>query len=251
MGRSPRGPSGAADGPPPYRSRTLAPARRAGGPARPPPGAHGGSALRAARALALAAALALLPAAVLPAPAGGADPPVPAAVAGRFEAVSDGATVQLAWSVPAESQAVGFQLLRALQRDGPYAPVNPWLIPATPNATYAFADLAVDPGATYHYQLEAVDAAGHKVRRGPLTIAVMPEEFRALEPPAGGGRPAGGGFPAGGTPPPAPGAPAGGGWTAVQAGVWGTAAGLVLLLAAALVRLRRRGRRVPPGPPVG
>jgi hypothetical protein len=187
-------------------------------------------------------ALALLPAVLPPVAAGDAETSAHAAIPGRFEAVSDGSTVQLRWWFYPGPTVVGFQLLRALQRDGRYAPVNPWLIPVAPSGEYAFADLAVDPGATYNYQLETVDAAGHKDRRGPLTIAVMPEEVRVLEAPGGGG------FPAGMTPSQAPGAHSGGGCAAVQAGAWRDAAGLVLLLGAALARLGRRARRSRSGP---
>jgi len=241
MGRKSRGPSGAADGKAPFRMHTLAPALRAAAPVgvrRP------GALTRAVRAVSLAVALALVPAALPPVAAGDVDTPALAAVPARFEATSDGATVQLRWSLAPGTPVVGFQLLRALQRDGPYAPVNPWLIPTAPSGAYAFADLAVDPGRTYHYRLEAVDAAGHKTLRGPLTIAVMPEEATSM------GAPDGGGFPAV-VSARTSGANAGGGCAAVGAGAWRDAAGLVLLLGAALVRLRRRARRFPPGPSMG
>jgi hypothetical protein len=245
MGRSPRGPSGAADGQAPYRIRTLAPVRRAGESPCPPRARRWRGLAPGVRGLALAAALALLPGVVVPAPvpASADTTPALAAVPERFEAASDGSTVRLTWSAPPGSPVVGFQLLRALQRDGPYAPINPWLIPTAPSGTYTFADLAVDPGATYHYQLEAVDAAGHKLVRGPLSIAVMPEESSVLGPPAGGGYPA---------PGPAPrGAEGGGGCTEAPTGRWRDAAGLVLLLAAAAIRLRRRSARLALRPPAG
>jgi len=106
----------------------------------------------------------------------------------QFEATSDGATVRLHWSLPPGPAVAGFQLLRARRPGGPYAPINPWLILAGPTGDYAFSDLAVDPGATYHYQVEVVGAAGHKYLLGPLSIAVMPEESRRLR--EGGGHPA-------------------------------------------------------------
>lgn len=159
-----------------------------------------------------------------------------AAAAVRFEADSDGSIVKLHWRVP-PGVAVGFHVLRALDAKGPYAPINPWLIPARDDGAYAFSDLAVDPGATYHYQIEAVDPGGRKYLRGPLTIAVMPEETRVLDLPDGGGFPAAAAQGAG--------ANAVGGCVAGAGGRWHDAAGLVLLLALALVRRAGRPTRVP------
>jgi hypothetical protein len=144
------------------------------------------------RAVFLAAAV--LCTAFLPPSAARSDPD-PGATASQvqFEATSDGATVRLHWFLPPSPAVVGFQLLRARRVGGPYAPINPWLILAGPTGDYAFSDLAVDPGATYHYQVEAVGAAGHKYLLGPLSIVVMPEESRRLQ--------EGGGFPARAAPP--------------------------------------------------
>lgn len=217
MGRNTRGPSGGRDGCTRVRAGRIDPIGRT--------------------VLGLVAFVCLL-AGAAPAPAA-VDRAAPPTM--RFEVASDGSTVEVRWAVP-PGQVVGFNVLRALREDGPYAPINPWLIPARADGVYDFADLAVDPGAIYHYQLEAVDSGGRKFLRGPLTIPVMPEESRLLEMPDGGGFPANGSQSVGTGP--------GGGCATADGGRWRDAPGLVLLLVLALVRWRGTGRRFPPRSPM-
>jgi hypothetical protein len=214
MGRSSRGPSGAADGRTPVRT------------------AHAGSPWRSLARAAVALCL-LFMAVSVPGPAPAALEPAATPVV-RFEAASDGATVQVRWAFPA-GPVVGFNVLRSLKPDGPYVPINPWLITARADGIYAFSDLGVDPGATYHYRLEAVDEGGHKYVRGPLRIAVMPEEYTALDIPGGGGHSAD----------PPVGATTRAGCVAAPGGRWPDAAVLLVLVALPLLRWGLRAGRFP------
>jgi hypothetical protein len=149
-----------------------------------------------------------------------------------FRAASDGRRVNLEWRAGPGRREAGFNVLRAARAGGPYAPVNPWLIPARGQGRtgYAFSDLAVERLAEYYYVLEAVDAGGRRVRRGPLRVRVEPGAGAAW-----------------GDPAPAAGAPAARG--GCRAGTGGAPdavlAGMALLALPALAARHRRGGRVP------
>lgn len=171
-------------------------------------------------------------------PARGASPADPSEVT-RFEAASDGATVELIWRAD-PGLPVGFNVLRALKADGPYLPINAWLIGALPEGAYRFVDPVVEPGSTYYYKLQVVDPDGVSRTLGPLTIPVMPEEVRVLQ--SRGPGASQGGHPAVGSPLSGASMP-GGGCAAGPSGCLRDAAGLPLLLGAVLLWRARRRRR--------
>jgi len=132
-----------------------------------------GKALRAGRAL-LAA---LFVCAVAPATSSLAGDAGVAGAPPGLRADSDGMRVVLTWDSAPGSDAVGFHVMRAVRPDGPYAPVNEWLIPVRPGVAgpvYSYVDLGVEPRAVYYYLLEEVHLEGAKNRRGPVRIQVIP-----------------------------------------------------------------------------
>ena len=82
--------------------------------------------------------------------------------------------VALAWETGTEVDNAGFNLYRALLRDGPWTQVNETLITAegdaASGASYSFLD-APDYG-TYYYQLEDVDYHGVSTLHGPVRVTV-------------------------------------------------------------------------------
>ncbi|OQA44660.1 MAG: hypothetical protein BWY52_01558 [Chloroflexi bacterium ADurb.Bin325] len=94
-----------------------------------------------------------------------------------WEARAVGSVVQLAWETVSETANAGFNLYRGPAAAGPWARLNPELIPArTPGATdggqYAWTDTTVEIGATYWYLLEDVALDGALTRHDPVTATV-------------------------------------------------------------------------------
>jgi hypothetical protein len=132
-----------------------------------------GSALRAGRALLTA----LFVWTVAPATASFAEDAAVAGAVPPLVADSDGTRVVLSWVPRPGLDAVGYHVMRAVRPDGPYAPVNEWLIPARPGMAapgYSYTDLGVESRAVYYYLLEEVRAEGARIRRGPVRIQVVP-----------------------------------------------------------------------------
>lgn len=69
------------------------------------------------------------------------------------------------WQTLSEIDNAGFYVWRAETPEGPWAVINPDIIPGRGNETtgalYAIFDDAVEPGLTYYYKLEDVDTSGH------------------------------------------------------------------------------------------
>jgi hypothetical protein len=79
------------------------------------------------------------------------------------------------WETVSEFDVVGFNVLRSTNPVGPYAQINPTLIPAqnsggVSGASYRYADADVVSGTTYYYLLETVNPDGNSQQFGPLTV---------------------------------------------------------------------------------
>jgi hypothetical protein len=87
------------------------------------------------------------------------------------QAGADGVT--LAWETGTEANA-GFNLYRAMLKDGPYSKINEALIAAegdaASGASYTFMD-SPDYG-TFYYQLEGMDLYGMSALHGPVKITL-------------------------------------------------------------------------------
>lgn len=85
--------------------------------------------------------------------------------------------VLLNWETASELDILGFNLYRAEAEDGPQTQLNAELIagqaPGSPEgAVYESVDEVVQPGATYWYWLEVVDAQGAPTLHGPVSATV-------------------------------------------------------------------------------
>jgi hypothetical protein len=91
-----------------------------------------------------------------------------------FTAEAGANGVTLAWETGTEMDNAGFNLYRALTRDGPYTQINDALIAAqgdpVSGASYSFAD-ALGYG-TFYYKLEDVDYYGVSTLHGPVKVTV-------------------------------------------------------------------------------
>jgi hypothetical protein len=86
-----------------------------------------------------------------------------------FTAQASAGSVTLVWETATEANA-GFNLYRAMLKDGPYTQINDALIPAQSDAasgaSYSFVDTP-DYG-TFYYKLEDVDLYGMSAVHGPV-----------------------------------------------------------------------------------
>jgi len=82
------------------------------------------------------------------------------------------------WETASEIDVVGFYLYRSEGgASGPYSQLDEALIPAqspgsSAGAAYTWTDAAVEPGVTYHYLLEGLDAQGRTTEYGPVPAAL-------------------------------------------------------------------------------
>jgi hypothetical protein len=100
-----------------------------------------------------------------------------------FRAIGLADRAILVWETAAEADTLGFEILRAAEAGGPWAPVNAALIPAEGGAasghTYVLRD-APGPGA-WHYRLEGLGADGKRIPHPAAEVRVGPgAEGRAL-----------------------------------------------------------------------
>lgn len=95
-----------------------------------------------------------------------------------FEAVPDGATIDLVWETASEIKTLGFNLYRSTSRAGEYVQVNDEIIPAhvlpgsQGGSLYSWEDRNVGWDITYYYELEEVDVYGIKTRHGPVSAVI-------------------------------------------------------------------------------
>jgi hypothetical protein len=91
-----------------------------------------------------------------------------------FNVEANARRVTLTWETVTEVDNAGFNLYRAMLKEGPYTQINEALIAAqgdpVSGAGYSFAD-APDYG-TYYYKLEDVDLYGMSTLHGPVRVTV-------------------------------------------------------------------------------
>ncbi|MBE2235241.1 MAG: hypothetical protein IAE85_17225 [Anaerolinea sp.] len=93
-----------------------------------------------------------------------------------FSAVQQGDHVLVAWETVSEHDNAGFNLYRADSEAGPQT-----LLAAIPSQgpgstqgfAYSYEDLAVQPGQTWYYWLEAVSLSGATTLHGPVSATVQ------------------------------------------------------------------------------
>ena len=89
-----------------------------------------------------------------------------------FTATGQTDSVLVEWSTAFEIDNAGFYIHRSTEEGGPYARINPALIPAEGDmfqgADYAYVDDDVQSGVTYWYRLEDVDISGVGTLHGPV-----------------------------------------------------------------------------------
>lgn len=82
--------------------------------------------------------------------------------------------VVIEWTTASELDTVGFNILRADGQDKDPVKVNEHLIePAADplmGGSYQYSDTTVQPGITYYYYLEDIDAQGNSSRNGPQVV---------------------------------------------------------------------------------
>jgi hypothetical protein len=99
--------------------------------------------------------------------------PITAITLVSFSASGRDDQVTLDWQTASETDNEGFNLWRAETAAGPYAQINPSLIPAqgSPDtgASYQYVDGDVLRGQRYYYRLEDVDIHGVSAFHGPVS----------------------------------------------------------------------------------
>jgi hypothetical protein len=92
----------------------------------------------------------------------------------REDSASSPGRIRLSWETGNELNTAGFHVYRSEQAQGPYARINPQLIPASGDVAgggkYYFDDSDIVPGRTYFYQLEEVELNGASVRHQAFSV---------------------------------------------------------------------------------
>ncbi|MBU1692987.1 MAG: DUF11 domain-containing protein, partial [Verrucomicrobia bacterium] len=95
-------------------------------------------------------------------------------VLGRFEGMNVDGQVSLEWETVAEIGTVGFHLYRRDPGGAETVRVTEDLLPSVVGAPqggiYRFVDPTAAPGRTYLYELEEIEAGGHRIRYGPFEV---------------------------------------------------------------------------------
>jgi len=95
-------------------------------------------------------------------------------VLASFDAARHDADIRVNWETTAEVDNVGFNVWRSEARNGIYTKINTSMIPVVGGsgngAVYEYVDEEVAAGATYYYNLEAVDVAGVGRFFGPVLV---------------------------------------------------------------------------------
>ncbi len=99
-----------------------------------------------------------------------------------FTAWPAGGGLQVAWETASEIDVLGFNLYRGPSSAGEYLLLNQELIACQApgsllGASYTWQDASVQPGATYAYRLEVVQANGASDWYGPVLVRVPQEGF--------------------------------------------------------------------------
>ncbi len=99
-----------------------------------------------------------------------------AALALAYQALQSARAVSVIveWSTASELNTAGYYLYRAENVEGPFAQVNEFLIPGSPDpltgGDYEFTDTSVVPGTTYFYRLEEVETTGARADLGVIEV---------------------------------------------------------------------------------
>jgi len=95
-----------------------------------------------------------------------------------FEASPRKNAIELVWRTAAESNNLGFNVLRSMNKSGPFRQINQLLIQPTSTASYSFVDKDVQAGMTYYYKLQDVERNGAISEHGPVSAQVaLPTEL--------------------------------------------------------------------------
>jgi len=90
-----------------------------------------------------------------------------------FKAMPASGKIILTWSTESEIDNAGFNLYRAVSKDGEYQKINSFLIPAKGSATqgvlYELIDKGVKNRKMYWYKLEDIDLNGESTMHGPVS----------------------------------------------------------------------------------
>ncbi|MDZ4698193.1 MAG: T9SS type A sorting domain-containing protein [Rhodothermales bacterium] len=109
----------------------------------------------------------------------GAEPALPVSLV-HFDGRYDTDRVQLTWDTASETNNAGFALERAVEADGPFAPiafVSGQGTTSDPH-TYTYTDTALPAGsATVAYRLKQVDMDGQFAYSSTVTVATPPAQF--------------------------------------------------------------------------
>ena len=86
----------------------------------------------------------------------------------------DNAEVIVEWTTASELDTIGFNLLRAETKEGPFEQINSNFIPASSDSltgsNYTFTDSRVRDGITYYYMLEELTLTGETSQHGPIVV---------------------------------------------------------------------------------
>jgi hypothetical protein len=102
-----------------------------------------------------------------------------------FRATSLNSAVLLEWAMETELDNAGFNIWRSDEKDGDYARINPYFIPAEGEAgfgaEYSYTDYDVQNGVIYYYKLEDIDIYGQSTFHGP--VPAIPTDLIPIWPP--------------------------------------------------------------------
>jgi hypothetical protein len=102
-----------------------------------------------------------------------------------FKATSLNSAVILEWATETELDNAGFNIWRSEKKNGDYARINPYFIPAEGEAgfgaKYRYVDYDVQNGVIYYYKLEDMDINGKSTFYGP--VSANPNDIIPIWPP--------------------------------------------------------------------
>jgi hypothetical protein len=91
----------------------------------------------------------------------------------------------LEWATETELDNAGFNLWRSEKKNGDYARINPYFIPAEGEAgfgaEYSYTDYDVQNGVIYYYKLEDINVYGTSIFHGP--VPAIPTDLIPIWPP--------------------------------------------------------------------
>ncbi|NIA29130.1 MAG: T9SS type A sorting domain-containing protein, partial [Actinobacteria bacterium] len=86
--------------------------------------------------------------------------------------------VLLEWETAAETNNLGFNVLKSFSENGNYKKINDKLITNNSAGKYKYLDKHTRAGAKYYYKIEDVSSSGYKTMHGPVVAEVeIPKKF--------------------------------------------------------------------------